>query len=218
MKILIQILSMCTLLLSGNAAINATPYPYTAFTTDTTFSGVGRSNEATVGWEFTANMPMTITEIGYFDSSGDGLMSSHQIGIWDANQNLILSTSVPQGTSATLDGAFRWISISPLSLTAGQSYVIAATLQDFPDDRILVMSDAVNLAFDPAVSFVEDRYEIWNPGLNYPAASDGRELLTYLNANFRGDVVPVPAAIWLFASGLLGLIAIGRFGASRSQG
>ena len=59
------------------------------------------------------------------------------------------------------------------------------------------VGDANNLYFTPSGSIGDD-----NDYLVYAAATD--------NGGFPGGVVPVPAAVWLFGSGLLGLVGIAR--------
>ena len=183
-KLIVLVSVTVILSLSCFAEVSA----FYALTTDTVYSNIGRSNGGTFGWAFSVNSPLTITELGYFDSSGDGLDNSHAIGVWDLDENLLGSASVPSGTLATLENGFRWIPISPISLDAGKTYVIGTRLQDSPDDTILRMSDAANLSFDPSITFLEDRYEVWNRGLVYPPAVDGRDITTNLNANFKGKV------------------------------
>lgn len=186
-KLIVLVSVTVILSLSCFAEVSA----FYALTTDTVHSNIGRSNGGTFGWAFSVNSPLTITELGYFDSSGDGLDNSHAIGVWDLDENLLGSASVPSGTLATLENGFRWIPISPISLEAGKTYVIGTRLQDSPDDTILRMSDAANLSFDPSITFLEDRYEVWNIGLVYPPAVDGRDITTNLNANFKGIVSSV---------------------------
>ena len=78
---------------------------------------------ATVGWSFTANSDLTVTELGYFDYGGNGLGEAHPVGIWDDTGNLLGSTTVQ--TNGTLIGGFRYASVPAIALESGRNYVIA---------------------------------------------------------------------------------------------
>jgi hypothetical protein len=52
--------------------------------------------------------------LGVFDADRNGLAESHQVGIWvEASRALIVSTNVPSGVGAPLDGDFRFVDIVP---------------------------------------------------------------------------------------------------------
>jgi hypothetical protein len=90
------------------------------------------SFKGTVGYRFTASTALTVSALGFFDDQEDGLLSSHEVGIFAAtSQQLLGSATIAAGSSAYLQGGFRWVSISPFTLTPGD-YVIAATLPGDP--------------------------------------------------------------------------------------
>jgi len=87
---------------------------------DPAFSG-------SLGYGFSLNQPQTITALGFYDASEDGLLSSHGIGLYEASsQTLLASATVPAGSGSWLQNGFRWVPIPSVSLLSG-SYVIAAT-------------------------------------------------------------------------------------------
>jgi hypothetical protein len=87
---------------------------------DPAFSG-------SLGYGFSLSQPQTITALGFYDASEDGLLSSHGIGLYEAtSQTLLASATVPAGSDSWLQNGFRWVSIPTLALSSG-SYVIAAT-------------------------------------------------------------------------------------------
>lgn len=196
-------------------SVGASPVPFTAFTTDTTYSSIGLTSASVRGWEFTTNAPLQITQLGYFDShdpiSGDGLglLNSHDVGIWDSSETLLGSATVPSGTTAPLDGAFRFVSVTPIALTAGQTYVVGATHHGMADDPTLRKSEAVNLVFDPSITLVQGR-AVLSSSLAYPFSPSALDHTIHLNANFKGEVVPIPGALCLLGSGLVGPVAIRR--------
>ncbi|MFZ9752546.1 MAG: hypothetical protein ACO3B3_03185 [Cyanobium sp.] len=92
---------------------------------DPSFSG-------SLGYSFSLNQSQTITALGFYDASEDGLLSSHGIGLYEAtSQTLLASATVPAGSDSWLQNGFRWVPIPSLSLLSG-SYVIAATSSGDP--------------------------------------------------------------------------------------
>lgn len=84
------------------------------------------------GYNFNLSQPYAVTFLGFYDDLNDGLLSSHMVGIFDANtQALLVSGTVPSGTANPLQNGFRWLSIPEFVLAPG-SYVIAATLSGDP--------------------------------------------------------------------------------------
>lgn len=77
-----------------------------------------------------------ITHLGYFDLDGDGLIASHYVGIFipgnpSGTGVFLAGVLVPAGTNAFFSNGYRWVALnSPLTLTNGQSYVIAASNND----------------------------------------------------------------------------------------
>ena len=85
------------------------------------------SSPLSFGFEFTTNAAVTVTSLGYFDNGGDGFATAHTVGIYDNTGNLITEITLDAGTGGTLEGSFRYESIAPVVLAAGESYVLAAT-------------------------------------------------------------------------------------------
>lgn len=93
--------------------------------------GVVGGNEnfaGTIGWDFRLERSFNIAALGFYDAEDPGLLSSHEVGIFDASSRaLLVSGIVPAGTTAPLQNGFRWLSIPAVTLPAG-SYVIAAVM------------------------------------------------------------------------------------------
>jgi len=75
---------------------------------------------------------VTINWLGYADPTGAALVDSHLVTIW-ANtpvngvySNIVASATVPSGTAAPLYNGYRWVQISPVTLTYQSFYVIGA--------------------------------------------------------------------------------------------
>ncbi|MCA9734354.1 MAG: T9SS type A sorting domain-containing protein [Deferribacteres bacterium] len=83
--------------------------------------------DATFGWSFTVGAgDVVVSALGIYDSGEDGLFTSHEVGIWTSAGVLVASISIPSGTSATLISGCRYVNITPVTLQAGQTYVIGA--------------------------------------------------------------------------------------------
>ncbi|MBN9420580.1 MAG: DUF4082 domain-containing protein [Candidatus Eremiobacteraeota bacterium] len=123
----------------------------------------------TAGWSFTVNQTIQVTALGLFDdASVTGLTDSHQIGIWDSSSALIASATVPSGTAATLVSNFRYVSIAPVTLLAGQVYTIGASfLANSFDYSNIFRTSAV---FNPVITYGEAR-TVLGSGLNNPVDS-----------------------------------------------
>jgi len=172
--------------------------------------------DRTIGWEFVANAALQVTALGVFDlelsfAPQGGLASAKTVALWDASQALLAQATVPAGTGGTLcqDG-YRYVAIPPVTLAAGQTYVVGAfwpttsptaDFDDYPD----VMSSGSPVAFPASVTFVQSRFELFVPSLSFPSNSLGGSNAFVGAVNFRtgaGSCEPNPAAdlVTTFAS------------------
>ena len=91
------------------------------------FSGVDNN----VGFEFSTTRSISITDLGFFDQGVDGLAESHEVGIWRvSDQSLLVSGTVASGTTAPLDGDYRYVAVAPTVLAAGNYIVSVVTTGD----------------------------------------------------------------------------------------
>jgi hypothetical protein len=106
------------------------------------------SFSGSLGYSFNLSQPYAVSALGFYDELGDGLLSSHMVGIFDAtSQALLISGTVPSGTGSPLLAGFRWLSVPQQVLNAG-SYVIAATSSGDPAS----FDPFIFEGFDPVVS------------------------------------------------------------------
>jgi hypothetical protein len=169
-------------------------------------TGLNLGNPAfTLGWSFTPTVDITVTDLGLFDSGQDGLVESHQVGLWNSSQTLLASTTVASGTSATLDDKFRFASIAGINLFAGQTYFIGALFLT-PNDPLIFPGNATNFVTASDISFLNAQFVDGNT-LMFPGGSIG-ETGAYFGPNFRFDsaTVPEPASVLLFGTGLAPLV------------
>lgn len=166
----------------------------------------------TVGFEFTPSVNMTVTALGYYDYKngsssdvGDGLLDSPQVGLWaKATGAELTRVTIPSGTSATLDGVFRYLTLAtPISLTAGTAYVVGAEVQSGATHDVFADS-VLTTTYAADVSGLGARWSSDYP-LGNPTNVNGT-MTGYFGPNIEYSVVPEPAAITLLLSPVVGLL------------
>jgi hypothetical protein len=95
--------------------------------------GVVQGANATAGFSFSVTTATTISGLGLFDVGSDGLINSHQIGLWSSGGTLLASATVDNSSSVVAStsslGDWRETGITSLTLDPG-SYVIGASFLD----------------------------------------------------------------------------------------
>ena len=166
------------------------------------------SRAFTIGWEFSLSAPVTVSHLGFLDVGEDGLLESHDVGIFDtATTNLLVSATVPSGTGATLTSGFRWVSIAPFVLGVG-TYRIGGTISGANEPWIFQASGTT--AASP-VTYLGGGYEIVGSGLNYPSIGPfNGEAHFGPNFQFDEEGVPEPSTLTLAAAGLIAAALVRR--------
>lgn len=168
-----------------------------------TFDGDG---PWTLGWSFTVDSTITVTGLGAYDLGGDGFAAAHAVGLWDASQNLLASTSVD--SSGQLIDGFRYAGISALTLTPGTYFVGAADLGT--GDGYLLEASTVTIA---GVTFLNSQFASGG-GLLFPASAGVPG--SYFGGNFLVGEIPEPGtwAMMIAGFGLVGFAARRRTAAT----
>jgi PEP-CTERM motif len=141
---------------------------------------------AMVGWEFTTSVPITVTQLGVFDSE---LSSSQdqQVGVWNVTGSIPLVQATVSSTDPQTNG-FTYAAVSPLSLAPG-SYVIASTDNGF---AYFTSGPATLFSTAPGITFVESLADT-NFSLGFHKPTD--VLTSYpdrLGPNFQFIAASVP--------------------------
>jgi hypothetical protein len=170
----------------------------------------------TVGYEFTVgSSSLSTLSLGIRDWSGTGIVDFHDVGLWDANQNLLASVTISPGASS--DG-WRFASLtSPVLLNAGENYILGESYRDGGVDAIGISRTFEGAAptYNSAVTFDTVRFDDSLTGLTFPTILEFPAYLGEFGPNMEFDIVsaPEPSACLLFLSGL---ILVAAYGLSRS--
>lgn len=188
---------------------------------------IASPSDRITGWEFSTQAAIEITQIGWLDVGQDGLVESHEIGIWTSAGELLHSLVVT--SSSDLDGPFRYESIPPLTLTPLESYVIAgvqpkfrcvpeqAGCYDEPPNWVagtqiisdLLVLQSMDTPIDDHITLLAGRS---GPSVDaawaFPADVHDLGSGFYVGPNFRFAVVPEPSGMVLIVVGLLLLLSL----------
>ena len=120
----------------------------------------------------------------------------------------LVSATVPAGISDLVDG-FEYVSLGTDSMILSPGDYVIAGFVGTLDAYFGRVSGVTSTNF--YVSYTEPRAILTNnlANLTYPDVTSA-DASGYFGPNLQ--VIPIPAAAWLFGSGLLGLIGIARMG------
>ena len=158
-----------------------------------------------LGWAFTVNQPVLVESLGFYDDQKNGLTASHDVGIFDSAQQLVVSGTVTPNDP--LASWWRWTEVTPTLLVPGESYQIAAVT-----GTENYTWAPVGFVVDPQVNFLLDSYFSPSGGgvLTYPNSSD--QIVGYFGPNFSAEVaaIPAPGALLLLLPGVASVLRLRR--------
>jgi hypothetical protein len=141
-----------------------------------------------LGWEFTVNTTVTVYDLGVFDDSLNGLAESHAVGIWNSSGTLLTSATVAAGTVDPLFANFRYVGITPITLTPG-TYTIGAVWLDGADPMVFQADTGVTTT-DPSITYLQTEF-VAGSSLAFPTGSAGGPQGFY-GPDFTLSAVTVP--------------------------
>lgn len=177
--------------------------PPTAAIVPLGFTTATVTGTSTRGYFFDITSPVTVSGLSFFDNNGDGLMESHDVGLWNSAGTLLASVTVPAGTAAPLDssGLFRYVALSSsVTLPVATGYVVGGVTAAFSADEVFVHQTGMTMA--PGVSYSISAFSTGGSLLlTFPSSVD------FASGGISGGsfgVVPEPSTL-----ALLGICCIG---------
>ena len=155
----------------------------------------------TLGFEFSVLTAQFVTSLGVYDNLGNGLGAPASIGLWNTSGNLLASTTIVAG-GGTLDGLFRYASITPYALTAGTHYVVGAFTTDLASSLGTGQGGAGTV--NALVTIYQDRFSSFS-SFGLPTLTNSNVGGAWLGANFNISAVPEPAS-WVLLLGGVGAV------------
>ena len=152
-------------------------------------TGTGLENPPfTLGWEFYTDSSITVGALGVFqDATETGLADSYAVGLWSSSGTLLADATVASGTAAPLVDQFRYATVTPVTLAAGQYYYVGALYLD-GNDPLVFPDDAADLTNGPGITFDGATYAA-GASLTTPTSHSGT--YGYFGPNIE-EFVPTP--------------------------
>lgn len=165
------------------------------------------------GINFSVNNPVTVTGLGYYDDFGNGFLHTHDVALYNAAGTLLASGIVDSADA--LNGNFRYLNISGVTLGVGNYQVVGVS---YNDNYTFDFSGSFGskLLLDSSISYLGDSY---NNDLGLGAAFVGIGTGAFNNDVNDGVFgpgllfstnVPEPLTLSLFGAGFAGVVATRR--------
>ncbi len=154
---------------------------------------IATNGQWSLGWSFEVTAPITVLSVDFFDDYGNGLAESHDVGIWNSSQVLLVSGTVLPSDPLVGSAPWREHAVTPTELMPGIYYIAAET-----GSENYTWSPVI-LATIPQITYLNSQFER-STTLVFPGASSSD--IGYFGPSFNVGV-PEPSTLGLFAAGLL---------------
>jgi hypothetical protein len=181
--------------------------PVEALTFSSALAG-GLTGPLSAGFAFGVSVPIEVTDLGAFDMDGDGLVNSHEVGIFDGNTIALVASATVTTDDPLIDG-FHYVAIAPVTLDTSTFYIVAAADYGGAGEDALGLVDPTTLTVAPEITYYRGQFSQMNSGLHYPTLTLNPDYTTF-GGSFRYTVAPEPSELELAGASLLGLLALAR--------
>jgi len=166
----------------------------------------GTNASWSLGWTFVVNTTITVTSLEYWDGP---ITQNHDVGIYDSSGNLLTSATITPSDPLVGSAPWREETITPITLTAGQTYVIMGET-----GTDIYAWDPASYSTIPQITYGEAAYNLSNT-LAFPNIYDDK-VVGGFGPSFN---IPEPSFFgYLLAFGAIGLGALGRARMRASRG
>jgi hypothetical protein len=181
------------------------------------------SNDATtsliVGWQFTAATTLDVQALGFYLPNAG---TSSTVGLWDVTSQSLIASATVSSSDPVKGNNFHFAAINPVSVIEGGNYIVAGTTTNANlwtgfDKSNPAAVNFTGLVFNK-VSFVQDAF-VDSTSLIYPIGSANQDpgfglanatIIGGFGANLDVTPTPIPGAVYLLGSGLVGLAGLRR--------
>jgi Domain of unknown function (DUF4082) len=172
------------------------------------YSQISAGTPMTLGWTFQSQTDINVTALGAFN---DVLHNSGnlEIGIWNSSGDLLTSSLVAlTGTSS--DSVYQ--SVTPVMLTAGQTYYLGAYSPSQTVYFYVVGPDSDTHGYaimSPEIQLGGLAFNT-NSVFAFPSSTEGQPSDAVVMPNFQFQAVPEPSTVCLLVGGAMVLLAMRR--------
>lgn len=200
-RLTLSMLAIAALLAVSPMSANAVP-TVTMHVANTT---TGNQSYSGIGWTFNVAAPITVLELGIYDSGADGISGASAVlttVLFDAGQNVIASQTFTAADQGTFDAASNYLfkSIAPLALAPGQYTIVGYGWDAANPEHNSNISGPAPTFNGGVVTYVKSLYGSSTdaPGV-FPTHPWGPDVFDGPNMVYS---VPAPGAILLSALGM----------------
>ncbi len=186
------------------ASINALEFTGGGTTTNTTFLNLG--------WRFSVVNDITVSALGMYVPNNNSVSDDIIVTLYDTSASVLARTTIEPGDGGFLDGSFRYNTITPLQLTAGQTYAISGYWNASNPSAYAFRATATTIPeirFDTALGtnvFIGPVL----PPVYFENIDDGFFGPNFQVSDSAAAAVPEPGTMLLFSLGLVTLAGLSR--------